>query len=122
MQHVDGVRRLVLNDMVKHGGVKIQVMCFSLCFLDVMPQLSSIETLHTVDCISAALIAEVSIGQSPVSSLFLWLFACSLCVLSCCFGACLPDQSQQLDLKLASFLVPHISLSAQRCRRKDAEM
>ena len=94
---------------------------FSLCSLDVMPQLSSMETPNTVDCISAALIAEVLCGQSSIYS-FVFVVASSFCVGSCCFGACLPNEWQQLDIKLASVLVPHVSLSAQRCRRKDAEM
>lgn len=39
-----------------------------------------------------------------------------------CLHARLLNESQQLDFKLASFLVSHVSLSAQRCRRKNAEM
>lgn len=70
--------------MVKHGGVKIQVMCFSLCFLDVMPRLGSTDTLYTVDCISAALIAEVSCGQSSTYSLFLSSSFCLAALLHVC--------------------------------------
>lgn len=99
------------------------MLSFVLVFFYVKPQLSSTGTLHTVDCISALLINEVSCGQSSDYSLFCFVCGCLhvLYVLAVWLRCC-ANESQQLDTELASLLVPHVSLSAQRCGRKNAEM
>lgn len=53
-----------------------------------------------------------------VCTVYVWMYVC----VSVCGGACLLSESQLLDIKLASILVPHFSFSAERCRGKNAQV